>query len=65
MAVQRGVDTGDSSLVLVLIDKFNKKRLPCALRNKALLNFEKHKRKQNWEEKLLRAIIGAKTVSSV
>ena len=56
MAIQRGVDTGDSSLVLVMINKFKKKRLPGALRNQILLDFEKYKNKQEWEEKLLNAV---------
>ena len=58
MAIQRGVDRGDSSLILVLINKFNKRRLPGALRNHILLDFEKQARKQNWEEKLLCAVKG-------
>ena len=57
MAVQRGVDTGDSSLILVLINKLKKKRLPGALRSKYLLEFEKHKIKKDWEKKLLHAIL--------
>ena len=60
MAIQRGVDTGDSTLILVMIDKFNKRRLPGALRNHTLLDFEKHAKKQNWEEKLLCAVKGEK-----
>ena len=58
MAVQRGVDRGDSSLILVMINKFNKRRLPGPLRNQILLDFEKHSKKQNWEEKLLFAVKG-------
>ena len=54
------VDRGDSSLILVLINKFNKRRLPGALRNHILLDFEKQARKQNWEEKLLCAVKGEK-----
>ena len=60
MAVQRGVDTGDSSLILVLINKLKKKKLPGALRSKHLLDFEKHNIKQDWEEKLLHAILDGK-----
>ena len=63
MAIQRGVDTGDSSLILVMIDNFKKRRLPVALRNQILLDFEKYKQKKNWEEKLLHAVSGEKTVS--
>ena len=63
MAIQRGMDTGDSSLILVMIDKFKKRRLPVALRKQILLDFEKYKQKQNWEEKLLHAVSGDKTVS--
>ena len=57
MAVQRGADSGDSSLILVLINKLKKKRLPGALRSKHLLDFEKHKMKQDWEKSLLHAIL--------
>ena len=60
MAYQRGVDRGDSSLILVMINKFNKRRLPGALRNQILLDFEKNAKKQNWEEKLLCAVKGEK-----
>ena len=56
MAAQRRGDTGDSSVILVLIDKFQKRRLPRALRTKNLLDFEKHVKKQDWEEKLLQTI---------
>ncbi|KAL9967104.1 hypothetical protein ACROYT_G025272 [Oculina patagonica] len=56
MAVQRGVDTGDSSLILVMINNLKKKKLPAALRNKNLLDFEKHKKRENWEEKILREL---------
>jgi len=37
--------------------------LPHTLRKENLLDFEKHKKKQDWEEKLLQAIFGGKTVS--
>ena len=60
MAVQRGVNTGDSSLILVLINKFKKKRLHGALRSKDLLDFEKHKKRQDWEKKLLHATLDDK-----
>jgi len=56
MAAQRRGGTGDSSVILVLIDKFQKRRLPRALRTKNLLDFEKHMKKQDWEEKLLKTI---------
>ena len=58
MAIQRGIDTGDSYLILVMINKFKKRRLPGALRNKILLDFEKHTKKQDWEEKLVYAVKG-------
>ena len=56
MAYQRGVDTGDSSLILVMINKFNKRRLPGALGNQILLDFEKHIKRQDWGKKLLHAV---------
>ena len=58
MAIQREEDRGDSSLILVMINKFNKRRFPGALRNHILLDFEKHAKKQNWEEKLLCVVKG-------
>ena len=58
MAIQRGLDKGDSSLIIVMINKFNKRRLPGALRYQILLDFDKHTKKQNWEEKLLCAVKG-------
>ena len=61
MAVQRGVDAGDSSLILVMINKLKKRQLPAALRNKNLLDFDKHKKKQDWEQKILREISESKT----
>ena len=63
MAVQRGVDAGDSSLILVMINKLKKRQLPAALRNKNLLDFDKHKKKQYWEQKILREILEGKTLS--
>ncbi|KAL9967131.1 hypothetical protein ACROYT_G025303 [Oculina patagonica] len=63
MAVQRGVETGDSSLILVMINNLKKKKLPAALRNKNLLDFEKHKKRENWEEKILREILDGKKSS--
>ena len=56
MALQRGFDTGDSSVVLVTIDKLKKKQLPSALREKNLLDFEKHQRRQDWERKLIKTV---------
>ena len=53
MAVQRGVETGDSSLILVMINNLRKEKLPAALRKKRLLDFDKHVKKNNWEEKIL------------
>ncbi|XP_068737080.1 uncharacterized protein [Montipora capricornis] len=61
MALQRGVDTGDSAVVLVAMDKLKKKRLPSALRDKNLLDFERHKKKQDWEQKLVKIVHGDKT----
>ena len=57
MAFQRGVDTGDSSLILVMIDNLKRKKLPAALRKKRLLEFDKHEKKQDWEEKILHEIL--------
>ena len=56
MALQRKADTGDSSLILVTIDKLKKKQLPRALTEKNLLDFEKHQKKQDWEKKLVNAL---------
>ncbi|XP_068756331.1 uncharacterized protein [Montipora capricornis] len=64
MALQRGVDTGDSTLVLVKIDnKLKKKQLPLALRAKNLLDFEKYKEKQDWEKKILNIVSEQKSFS--
>ena len=60
MALQRGIDTGDSALVLVAINKLKKKRLPSALREKNFLDFEKHRKKQDWEKKLVDIVQGGK-----
>ena len=65
MAVQRGVDVGDSSLILVKINDLNKTKLPAALRKKRFLDFDKHKKKQEWEEKILREISEGKLTASV
>ena len=63
-AVQRAVDTKGLPLTVVLINKSKKKQLPCALREKNLLNLEKHTKEKDLEEKLLHAIFGGKTVST-
>ena len=65
MAVQRGLDVGDSSLILVKIKDLKKKKLPNALRKKCLLDFDKHKKKQDWEEKILREILEGKLTTYV
>lgn len=61
MAFQRGMDTGDSSVILVMINNLRKKQLPAALRDKRLLEFEKHNKKQEWEDKILSEILDWKT----
>ena len=63
MAIQRGMDSGDSSLILVAINNLKKRQLPAAVRNKQMLDFDKHKKKQDWEEKILREILEGKTTS--
>ena len=65
MAVQRGMDAGDSSLIFVMIKNLKKEKLPAALRKKRLLDFDKHKKKQDWEEKILREISQGKLTTSV
>ena len=65
MAVQRGLDGGDSSLIFVMIKTLKKNKLPAALRKKRLLDFDKHKKKQDWEEKILREILQSKSTTSV
>ena len=65
MAVQRGLDGGDSSLIFVMTKTLKKKKLPAALRKKRLLDFDKHKKKQDWEEKILREISQSKLTTSV
>ena len=56
MALQRRADAGDSSLIVVTIYRLKEKQLPCALSEKILLDFEKHQKNQNWEEKLIKAL---------
>ena len=58
MALQRRADTGDSSLILVTMDKLKKKQLPSALRERNLLDFEKHQKEQVSEKKLVNALYG-------
>ena len=58
MALQRRADTGDSSLILVTMGKLKKKQLPSALRERNLLDFEKHQKEQVWEKKLVNALYG-------
>jgi len=65
MAVQKGQDPGDSSLIFVMIKNLKKKVLPAALREKRLLDFGKYKKKQDWEEKILSEISEGKLTSSV
>ena len=65
MAIQRGLEGGDSSLIFVMIKNLKKKKLPAALRTKRLLDFDKHKRKQDWEEKIVREISHGKLTTSV
>ena len=65
MAVQRGLDGGDSSLIFVMIKTLTKKKLPAALRKKRLLDFVKHKTKQDWEDKILREISQSKLTATV
>ena len=65
MAVQREADAHDSSLILVMINKLKKKQLPAPLRKKRLLDFDKHKKKEDWEEKMLREISDGELISVV
>jgi len=65
MAARKGVDKGDPSVIVVKINKLKKTRLPRALRKKNLLDFGKHKGKQDWKEKLLHVLMGGETVTHV
>ena len=65
MAVQREADANDSSLILVMINKLKKKQLPAALRKKRVLDFDKHKKREDWEEKMLREISDGESISVV
>ena len=60
MAVQRELDAEDSSLILVKIDNMKKKQLPVALRKKNLVDFDKYKKAQDWEEKIISEILKSK-----
>ena len=40
-----------------MINNLKKKQLPAAVRNKKMLDFDKHKKKQDWEEKILSEIV--------
>ena len=63
MAVQRGLDGADSSLILVNINNMKKRQLPAALRNKNPVNFDKYKTKQDWENKMICEILKSKNAS--
>ena len=63
MAVQRELDGEDSSLILVKINNLKKKQLPVALRKKNLLDFDKCKTTQDWEEELISEISKSKIAS--
>ena len=63
MAVQRGLDGGDSSLILVKINNMKNKLLPAALRKKRLVDFDKYKTPQDWEEKIISEILKSKNAS--
>ena len=65
MAAQRELDADDSSLILVMINRLKKKQLPAALRNKHVLDFDKHKKKQDWEETMLREILDGELITGV
>ena len=47
-------------MVLVAMDKLKKKWLPSALRDKNLLDFERHKKKQDWSKNWLKLCMGIK-----
>ena len=53
MAVERKLYTGDSSLIIVLIGKLKKKRLPFPLRNKNVLQFDEQMKQECWEKELI------------
>ena len=63
MALQREMDGGDSSLILVKINNMKKKQLPAALRKKTLVDFDKYKTKQDWEEKIISEILKIKNTT--
>ena len=53
MAVEKWVYAGDSSLIVVLINKLKKKRLPFPLRNKNVLQFNEQMKQECWEKELI------------
>ena len=53
MAVEKRVYTGDSSLIIVLINKLKKKQLPFPLRNKNVLQFNEQMKQECWEKELI------------
>ena len=63
MALQRELDGGDSSLILVKINNIKKKQLPSALRKKNLVDFDKYKTTPDWEEKIISEILKSNTAS--
>ena len=63
MAVQRGLDEGDSSLILVKINNMKNKQLPAALRKKNLVDYDKFKTTQDWEEEIISEILKSKNAS--
>ena len=65
IALRRRADAGDSSLIVVTIYRLTEKQLPCALSEKNLLDFEKHQKKQDWEEKLIKALQVSKEIANV
>ena len=65
MAAQGELDAEDSSLILVMIQKLKKKQLPTALRKKRVLDFDKHKKKQDWEEAMLREVFDGELMTDV
>ena len=63
MALQRGLDGEDSSLILVKISDMKKKQLPAALREKRLVDFYKNKTTQDWEENIISEIFKSRNAS--
>ena len=56
MAVEKRVYTGDSSLIIVLMNKLTKKRLPFPLRNKNVLQFNEQMKQECWEKELIKRL---------